>query len=230
MMGGNLSINCRKQEASPPTRDYDNSDDNSLTLTVDERQLIDSTWKQLSISFDTNAEEELGVRIFMRIFQLNPEIRSAFPTFDDLHDLEAMRRNVFFRCHGRRFVRAVRSVVDNLDALDVTAVPNLDRLGRIHRDFHGFRTDYLRTFETAMEDVWREMLGRKFDKTTRRAWRKVIKLITSTVLHGYEETRTCPVQTKTAAAASEKTTAATSNDVNGSLACNDSQTDCGLSS
>jgi len=228
-MGGNLSLTRRQHEASPPTTEYDNSDDNSLTLTDDERQLIDATWKQLVNSFESNGEEELGVRIFMRIFQLNPEIRGAFPTFDDLHDLEAMRRNVFFRCHGRRFVRAVRSVVDNMDALDVTAVPNLDRLGRIHRDFHGFRTDYLRTFEEAMEDVWKEMLGRKFDKATRRAWRKVIKLITSTVLHGYEETRTCPVQTK-AAAASEKTTTATPSDINGSLACIDSQTDCGVSS
>ena len=162
----------------------------------------------------------------------------AFPNFRPLPDLAAMRRNVMFRMHGRRFVRAVRSVVDNLDSLGVTAVPNLDLLGRKHRDIRGFHVEYLSSFESAMEDVWREALGRKFDRATRRAWRKVFKLITSTVMHGYQQNRVASCDAVAAAdsvaAVSELTTAATPNDVNGSLACscsNDApQTDCGLSS
>lgn len=222
-MGGRLTVS-RSDE--PPAVDHhnhhndDDDDDVPFALTDHERQLIDSTWKQLTQSgeADCEADEELGVRVFMRIFQLDPAVMDAFPHFGALPDLRAMRRNVMFRMHGRRFIRAVRSVVDNLDSLGVTAVPNLDLLGRKHRDIHGFRTDYLRTFEAAMEDVWREVLGRRFDKATRRAWRKVFKLITSTVMHGYEEKR------------ADTTTAATPNDVNGSLACNDTQTDRGLSS
>jgi len=185
-MGGNLSI-IRRQEASPAATDYDNVDDAYLSLTDHERQLIDSTWKQLTTSSEANFEEELGVRIFQRIFELNPAIRDVFPNFVELRDRDAMQRNVVFRCHGCRFVRAVRSIVDNIDSLGVTAVPNLNLLGRKHREFHGFRTDYLRTYEAAMEDVWREALGRKFDKPARLAWRKVFKLITSTVLQGYEQ-------------------------------------------
>jgi len=227
-MGGKLTVG-RSDE--PPASDHDNNDDDDVpfSLTDDERQLIDSTWKQLTASGDADcdADEELGVRVFIRIFELDPAVMDAFPHFGALPDLRAMRRNVMFRMHGRRFVRAVRSVVDNLDSLGVTAVPNLDLLGRKHRDFHGFRTDYLRTFEAAMEDIWLEVLGRRFDKTTRRAWRKVFKLITSTVMHGYEEKRTCPADTATTV--SEQTTAATPNDINGSLACNDMRTDCGSS-
>jgi len=226
VMGGNLSI-IRSHEQSSPVTDYNDDDDNSLSLTEQERQLIDSTWKQLTTSSETN-EEELGVRVFIRIFELEPSIRDAFPNFAGLHDREMMRRNVLFRCHGNRFVRAVRSVVDNLDSLGVIAVPNLDLLGRKHRDFHGFRADYLRIYEAAMEDVWREALGRKFDKTTCRAWRKVFKLITSTVLHGYEQKRTCPAVETTPTVAGA--TVVTPNDINGSLSCNDSNADCGLSS
>ena len=185
-MGGNLSI-IRRQEAPPTAKDADNADDAAcLSLTDHERQLIDSTWTQLTNSRDSNFEEELGVRIFMRIFELDPAIRDAFPQFVGLHTRDAMRQNVMFRCHGRRFVRAVRSVVDNLDSLGVTAVPNLNLLGRKHRHIHGFHTDYLRTFEAAMEDVWRETLGRRFDKTTRHAWRKVFKL---SLIHISEPTR-----------------------------------------
>jgi len=220
VMGGNLSI-TRHHEASPPTTDCDDVSETSFTLNDQERQLIDSTWKHLTTSGDDNFEEDLGVRIFIRIFELEPAIWDAFPNFGAVQSREAMRKNSAIRCHGRRFMRAVRSVVDNIDTLDVIAVPNLDLLGRKHREFHGFRKDYLRTFEAAIEDVWREALGRKFDKPTRGAWRKVFKLITSTVLHGYEEKRSpCSV------AADQKATTATPNDINGSVsvACNDSQT------
>jgi len=212
VMGGNLSITRHQEEASAPASPFDNVDDHNLSLTDEERLLIDSTWKQLSNNSDADVEEELGVRIFVRIFELNPVIMDAFPNFAGLlGDREAMRRNVIFRCHGRRFVRAVRSVVDNLDALGVSAVPTLDLLGRKHRNYHGFRTDYLNTYAAAIEDVWKESLGRKFDKTTRRAWRKVIKLITSTVGGGYQS---CPAAQQPVAA------------VNGSAkSCNNSQTD-----
>ena len=229
MMGGNLSI-IRHQESLPPVTDSDDVDDTSLTLTDQQRQLIVSTWKQLSACSDSSVEEEVGVRIFIRIFELNPTIREAFPIFDELQNHEAMRRNVVFRCHGRRFVRAVRSVVDHLDDLDVIAVPNLDLLGRKHQEFHGFRADYLRTYEAAMEDIWGERLGRRYDKTARHAWHKVFRLITSSVLRGYEQKVICPAATVTAAQTAQKTTAAMPNDINGSLACNDSQADCSLSS
>ena len=232
-MGGKLSVGC--SDDPPVTNDLtaDADDDTAaeFTLTDHERQLIDSTWKHLTAPADS--DEELGVRVFIRIFELDPAVMDAFPHFGALPDLRAMRHNVMFRMHGRRFVRAVRSVVDNLDSLGVTAVPNLDLLGRKHRDFHGFRTDYLQSFEAAMEDVWREALGaRRFDKATRRAWRKVFKLITSTVMHGYEEKKSCPATASAAATDTPgQTTAATPNDINGSLvACNNAQPDCGLSS
>jgi len=222
-MGGKLSL-MRCQEASHPVAlQHNNADENTFTLTDRERQLIDSTWKQLTGSTGHESDEELGVRVFMRIFEIDPAIREVFPHFVGLNDREAMRRNVMFRCHGRRFVRAVRSVVDNLDSLEVIAVPNLDLLGRKHRAIHGFQTDYLRTFEQAMEDVWSEELGRKFDKSACLVWRKIFKLITSRVLYGYED-KTTSASGPAVAAASLSTISATPTDINGSLACNSSLT------
>lgn len=222
MMGGNLTISRRQEEASSSSLVVNSEDAAFFSLTDHERHLIDSTWKHLTASYSDvgDSEEELGVLVFMRIFELQPAIRDSFPLFQSLNDREAMRRNVIFRCHGLRFVRAVRSVVDNLDALAVTAVPNLDLLGRKHQGIHGFKADYLLTYETAMEDIWAETLGRKFDKSTCAAWRKVFRLITSSLLGGYERS----VDTSAAAAATvDRTTAVTPNDVNGSVACNDSE-------
>jgi Globin len=129
--------------------------------------------------------DELGVLIFLRIFEIAPETRDAFPMFRRFTDRSALVGNVVFRCHGRRFVRAVQSVVENIDSLDVVARPNLELLGRRHRDFPGFHARYL-VYETAMDDIWRSQLGRRrYGPATRRAWRKVFRLITSTVNEGY---------------------------------------------
>ena len=132
--------------------------------------------------------DEMGVLVFMRIFEIAPETRDAFPQFKRLVDRADLLGNVMFRCHARRFVRAVQSVVDNIDSLDIVARPNLERLGRKHREFTGFRPSYLQAFETAMDEIWRDQLGRRrYGPSTRRAWKKVFELITSTVLDGYIE-------------------------------------------
>jgi hypothetical protein len=183
-----------------------------LVLSESEKKVIKETWTrlqkptadQMAITAPTSPDatiadqeaayaaavsrqlDEIGVEIFLRIFEIAPETRDAFPMFRRISERSMLVSNVVFRCHARRFVRAVQSVVDNIDLLDMVARPNLELLGRRHRDFTGFKPSYLRAFETAMEDVWRHQLGRRrFGPTSRRAWRKVFKMITSNVLAGY---------------------------------------------
>jgi len=152
-------------------------------LSDHEKELVADTWRQLA-----NDPVGIGIDVFLRIFQLAPEARRAFPSFNCLSDSQLMD-NVVFRSHATRFVRAVDFVMSNLDALDVIVVDSLVRLGRQHAaTVAEFRVDYLAIFEAAMADVWAERLGSQcFDAATRHAWNKIFCLITSHVRNGYVE-------------------------------------------
>ena len=150
-------------------------------LSDDEKELIATTWRQLA-----SDPVGIGIDVFLRIFQLAPEARRAFPSLNSLSD-DQLIDNVMFRSHATRFVQAVDFVMSNLDALDVIVVENLVRLGRQHAAIVGeFRLEYLAVFEAAITDVWAERLGCLcFDVPTRHAWSKIFRLITSHVSDGY---------------------------------------------
>jgi len=152
-------------------------------LSDDEKVLVVDTWHRL---IDDPAG--IGTDVFLRIFQLAPDTRRAFPSFNSMSDSQLIN-DVVFRSHATRFVRAVDFVMSNLDALDVIVVQNLVRLGRHHAAMVAeFRVEYLSVFEEAMTDVWAQRLGaRYFDARTRHAWSKIFCLITSQVSDGYNE-------------------------------------------
>jgi len=150
-------------------------------LSDSEKELIVGTWRQLA-----DDPVGIGIDVFLRIFQLAPEARRAFPSLYSLSDSQLID-NVMFRSHATRFVRAVDFVMSNLDALDVIVVENLVRLGCHHAaSVAEFRIEYLAVFEAAMTDVWAQRLGAQcFDAPTRHAWNKIFCLITSHVRDGY---------------------------------------------
>jgi len=151
-------------------------------LSEKELGVVRETWLRLK---DGDAHA-MGIRIFLRIFELTPDTKLAFAAFRNL-TMDELRGNIMFRCHAMRFMRAVEVTMNHLDALDLIIVPNLKQLGRKHVEFHGFRPEYLRTFEIAMDEVWSQELGRKYNARARKAWNKIFCLITSKVLEGYTE-------------------------------------------
>jgi len=67
-------------------------------------------------------------------------------------------------------------------------VSNLIQLGRRHAMIAGFKVEYLDAFRTAMTDVWETEIGREqFAGPTKNAWTKVFRVITNSVLDGYEQ-------------------------------------------
>jgi len=154
-------------------------------LSDDEKELVVATWRKLA-----NDPVAIGIDVFLRIFDLAPDARRAFPSFNDMSDSQLID-NVVFRSHATRFVRAVDFVMSNLDALDVIVVENLVRLGRHHAAVVAeFRVEFLAVFEAAMTDVWAQRLGsQSFDAATRHAWSKMFRLITSHVHDGFVEYR-----------------------------------------
>lgn len=137
---------------------------------------------------DNSHNVNRGVRVFLRIFELEPEAQSVFADFRHLSLPSDLIANPVFRSHAKRFMTAVDMTVHSLDALEVIVAPTLVRLGRRHTDFVGFHLRYMTVFERAMDDAWRTDLGRRrYSGATRRAWRKLFRFLTTRVTEGYNE-------------------------------------------
>src|SRR5688572_21162481 len=99
-------------------------------LSEKELCVVRETWIRLK-SGDAHA---MGIRIFLRIFELAPDTKLAFAAFRNL-SMDELRGNIMFRCHASRFMRAVEVTMNHLDALDLIIIPNLKQLGRKHVEF-----------------------------------------------------------------------------------------------
>lgn len=166
----------------PPERDPNN--DTQELLTAPEREILKSDWSQL-MRVD---HQDLGMRVFLRIFELEPSTKRSFPELYDLEG-EQLMSNTLFRCHAARFMRAVAAAVDNVDALDLVVVPNLIQLGRMHRSVNGLRWSHLHAFEQAMAEIWAAKLNVSSSwssSTSATVWSKVFRLITSKVYEGFQ--------------------------------------------
>lgn len=174
----------QKQPGSPSAPTSSSSSTERDLLTDEERKVVLETWALLSSA--GGATQETGVRILLRFFELAPDAKNAFPTFRNLEDSQ-LPRNLLFRSHALRFMRAVEAVMINIDLLELTVIPNLLSLGRRHACIDGFKAKYLGVFEDAMIDVWNEVLGGRFDRTARKAWPKVFRFIAEQLFQGIQQ-------------------------------------------
>jgi len=188
--------------ASPSFQKSQSPADTHNLFTAEEKRLIRKTWSHLQYQqqtavsdggwkVDNSHNANRGVRVFLRIFELEPEAQSVFADFQHVSQPSDLVANPVFRSHAKRFMTAVDMTVHSLDALDVIVAPTLVRLGRRHVQFTGFHLSYMVIFERAMDDTWRNDLGRRrYAGATRRAWRKLFRFLTTRVTEGYEEALT----------------------------------------
>lgn len=177
--GSALQLNA---VAGPP--DHEPINNTQDLLSAEERAILKSEWSQLSRA----NHQDMGMRIFLRIFELEPSTKRSF---SELYDLEGdeLTSNTLFRCHGTRFMRAVAAAVDNMDALDLVVVPNLIQLGRLHQSVEGLSWNHLDAFEQSMAECWADELGISSSwsgSTSADVWSKVFRLISSKVYEGYQ--------------------------------------------
>ena len=122
---------------SPPFSDSPVSDDNHNLFSDDEKSLIRKTWSELqqqSVVSDDDGGRVVavsrGVRVFLRIFELDPEAQSVFtdrqastpPREPEAQSVFAEFRHVtepsqliasaVFRSHAKRFMTAVVELYD----------------------------------------------------------------------------------------------------------------------
>jgi len=160
------------------------ADSTQELLTAEESAILKSEWSRLS----RVNHQDMGMRIFLRIFELEPSAKRVFP---ELYDLEGdeLTSNTLFRCHAVRFMRAVAAAVDNVDALDLVVIPNLIQLGRMHKSVDGLSWRHLDAFEQAMAKVWAaelDVTSSWSNSTSAIIWSKVFRLITSKVYEGFQ--------------------------------------------
>jgi len=189
---GDGSCSCSAQldptaGAAATAAPVDNGDSRDELLTSEERAVLNADWQHLA---HVN-HQHMGMRIFLRIFELEPSAKRSFAELQGLEGEELMS-NTMFRCHGGRFMRAVAAAVDGLDTLDLVVIPNLIHLGRLHKSVYGLSWRHLQAFEQAMNEVWvaelNDCSARSPSESTRSAlvWAKVFRLITSKVFEGFQ--------------------------------------------
>ena len=166
-----------------------NTKDSAITIRVQpvntnsgftdrQKLIVRKTWKILATDLTGR-----GTKVFMKIFELNPYVKSIFP-FKNI-DGEELLLDTSFKGHASRFMNAVGAVVDNLNNLEESLAPLLIGLGETHVNFEGFKPDYFNIFSEAMNLVWKEDLGKRYTMETEEAWTEVFEFIMENLKVGF---------------------------------------------
>lgn len=147
-------------------------------MSESEKRLVKKTWKYMAKNMSAN-----GAKVFLRIFELKPDLKQLFPFRND--DGESLINDPNFTGHASRFMQAVGAAIDNIHNLHVFFGPLLIGLGKQHIKFGGFKPEYWDVFTEAMLFVWENELGEEFDDKYRYAWTKVFEFIMEQLKDGY---------------------------------------------
>lgn len=140
-------------------------------LSMYQKSLLKYTWEDL----DKKAVK-FGNEIFYRLFTEHPEMRTLFPEFFYLHDLEELRQMDRLTGHPKKIVSAIREAIQSLDDADVF-IRNLEMLGEKHLE-NNLRPEYLSALGTAFSRSVQEVLGAaEYTKDVKRAWNDMYNFI-----------------------------------------------------
>ena len=155
-------------------------------FTYHQKCLVRETWSKIS-----HDQIEIGMQIFLKLFELKPEAKALFP-FRDLDDA-ALTSNSLFRCHSMRFMLAIGGTVAHLDALDLSCGPTFVLLGRRHLWIGDFlESGYLDAFVESVACVFEELLllngnGNGGANEVHDAWKCVFQFVVDKMVEGYKE-------------------------------------------
>lgn len=148
-------------------------------ISNEDKRIVKKTWKYLSTDI-----VELGVKVFLNLFAVNPATKRVFP-FHDL-DGDDLLMNIRFKGHSTRLMQTLQTVIDNIDALETTAKPLLVEIGKQHYAFQGFHKVYWDACPEAILRTWRDMLQDKFTETKYKAWSDFVAFVIAQLKEGYD--------------------------------------------
>ena len=134
-----------------------------LRLTPEQRRLVRDT-------FDLLREQEgpLGLLFYGKLFELDPGARKLF------HNDLALQ--------VQKLMQMLGSIVDSLDDLE----PIRERLGQLGRQHasYGVRPEQYETLSTALMWAIAQALGPDFDRDTKEAWQRALRMISIAMTAG----------------------------------------------
>lgn len=163
---------------SPKSNDGSPRDTGTRLFSDRQKAIIVKTWRYMG-----NDLTGRGSKVFMKIFELHPEVKQLFPSLKD-YEGEALLKNPNFKGHASRFMQAVGAVVEHIDSPD-TLSPVLVSLGQRHVTFSGFTPAYFAAFTEGMMSIWAQELGKTFTEEVSEAWKTVFDFIMSSLQDGY---------------------------------------------
>jgi hemoglobin-like flavoprotein len=154
---------------------------NQLDLNAQQELIIRKTWEEMAQNIQGN-----GLQIFLRIFEICPEVKKLFQVDNVRHS--ELARNIVIKSHGVRFMNAIGAAVDNLadfghkeDKLSQL----LYVLGQQHKRYKGFVPEYFDVFYEALMWQWERFLGSRFTPEVSDTWSRVFVFIMEKLKEGY---------------------------------------------
>jgi hemoglobin-like flavoprotein len=118
-------------------------------MTPEQIRYVQSTWGELAHEADHVAKA-----FYMRLFQIEPELRHKFPT--DLNE------------QSQEFLQMLHLVVNGLVCFE-ELVPEIEDLGRRHLEY-GVTQPHYDLVGQALISTLSDVLGHRFTKEAREAW------------------------------------------------------------
>jgi hypothetical protein len=150
-------------------------------LTPEQVLLVRLSWEELKTN---TGLINLGKKVFLKIFNLKPEIKGMFP-FKDAWGDELIRHPKFV-LHSERFMLIIDCCVQNLESIKTEYSEMLTNLGRAHVGYKGFNSENFDVFMKAIWFVWYHQLKDKMDPDVEDAWKKLLQFIITQQRAGYE--------------------------------------------
>ena len=150
-------------------------------LTPTDRTTVQQTWPKLAEDLQGN-----GLQIFLRIFEINPEVKFLFHVENVRHS--QLARNTTIKAHGKRFINAIGSAVDSLDDIDDdnnALCKFLFTLGQQHQKFSGFKPEYFEIFYEALMCQWERCMGEGFTPEVANAWSHLFVFLMEKLKEGF---------------------------------------------
>jgi hemoglobin-like flavoprotein len=152
-----------------------------IQLSSKERQIVRQTWPALVNDLQGN-----GLQLFLRIFELCPEVKALFHVDNVRHS--QLARNVNIKAHGKRFISAIGAAVDSVDEFDKEDnefFKFLFSLGQQHQRYAGFRPEYFEIFHEALMRQWELCMGNQFTKEVSESWSHLFVYLMGKLKEGY---------------------------------------------
>ena len=175
------SCTCKESRISKT----DNSHCTKTTLISTEdttAKLVRESWKHIVPKID-----QYGVDIFLRIFQVRPDVIKIFPFRHKKGD--ELLADLHFQMHARRFMKAIGTMVDHMESPELVLYPILIKLGEIHVSTTGeFFDSYLDIFLGSVLYVWKKNLGSAYFNTEmEQAWKEIFLIMVDKLREGHSE-------------------------------------------